>query len=69
MAESNARITSVRPKLRRRACGGWIAVCPQNAGITFAVTASTEREAVEEFGFIFRRWLDIIEQKVLDVPR
>jgi hypothetical protein len=69
MIDGSTRINNVRPELRRRACGGWIAVCPRKAGITLGVTAPTEREAVERFGFAFRRWLEIIELKVLDVPK
>jgi hypothetical protein len=69
MLDSSARIKSMRPKLRRRTCGGWIAVCPSKVGLTLGVTAPTEREAVESFGFAFRRWLEIIELEVLDVPK
>jgi hypothetical protein len=69
MVDSSTRIKDVRPKLRRRTCGGWIAVCPSKAGLTLGVTAPTEREAVEKFGFAFRRWLEIIELKALDVPK
>lgn len=63
MAENSDRITEVRPKLRRRECGGWLAVCPRGAGLSFGVTAPTEQEALAKFRFSFGRWLEILKQK------
>jgi hypothetical protein len=69
MAEHTDRIAEVRPKIRQRACGGWIAICPRAAGLSFGVTAPTESEAADRFRFEFSRWLDILDQKVLYVPK
>jgi hypothetical protein len=69
MAGDLIRIDSVRPKVRRRECGGWLAVCPYSAGLSFGVTGATEQEAKEQFRFELGRWLDILKQKTLDVPK
>lgn len=54
------RITDIRPELIRRRSGGWLAVSPRGAGLCLGVTAPTEAEAREKFGFTFSRWLEII---------
>jgi hypothetical protein len=69
MAEDSDRITDVRPKLRRRACGGWLAICPSGEGLSFGITALTEQEARDKFRFAFGRWLEILNTKTLGVPR
>ncbi len=60
MIENVVSIDHVRPQIRRRASGGWLAVCPRKSGLSFGVTASTESEAREQFSFTLARWLEII---------
>lgn len=60
MAESIEQIGAVRPQIRRRECGGWLAVCPRKLGLSFGVTAATEQEARDQFRFTLNRWLEII---------
>lgn len=63
------RIGGVSPKVRRRACGGWIAVSPRGTGLSLGVTAYTKEEALERFGFVLARWLAILDAGKLDVPK
>jgi hypothetical protein len=58
----------VRPDLVRRTCGGWLAVAPNQAKFSIAVTAATHECASEKFCFVYKRWLEILEAKSLDVP-
>jgi len=69
MKQNMGRISEVRPKLIRRKCGGWLAVCPSKAGLSLGVTAITEQEARDEFRFVLARWLEILALKTLDVPK
>ena len=73
MTPEAARLAGIRPKVIRRACGGWLAATPNNAGISIGVTAATEVEARDNFGYVLARWLEIIfdtkSTKVIDVLR
>jgi hypothetical protein len=69
MTKALDRIAEIYPKLRRRACGGWLAICPHSVGLSFGVTAPTREEAENLFRFELSRWLDILSQKTLDVPK
>jgi hypothetical protein len=55
-----ARLAEIKPQVIRRACGGWLAATPHNAGLSMGVTAPTEDEARETFGYVLARWLEII---------
>jgi hypothetical protein len=59
----------IRPDVVRRTCGGWLAVAPNGTSLAIAVTAATHDAAVEKFGFVFQRWVEILRQKELDVPK
>lgn len=51
----------VRPVLRKRHCGGWLATTPQGWPLGIGVTADTEEEAVREFEATLKRWSEIEE--------
>lgn len=69
MDGSPERIAALRPRLIRRTGGGWLAVSPRGACFSMGVTAPTEQEAIDEFRYAFCRWLEILDQKGLDVPK
>ncbi|MFN0219844.1 MAG: hypothetical protein ACKVP4_13640 [Hyphomicrobium sp.] len=59
----------IAPDLVRRTCGGWLAIAPQGARFAVAVTAATAQEAKERFVFVYKRWVQIVDAKALDVPK
>lgn len=59
----------IRPDLIRRTGGGWLAVAPKEAAVSIGVTAKTHEEANEKFCFVYKRWIEILSQKILDVPK
>lgn len=50
-----------KPKLRRRKCGGWLAVSSKEARFQIGVTADTEQEAHILFIQAYRRWGEILD--------
>ena len=60
MALNIERSSDVEPRVIRRACGGWLAVCHVETGLSMGVTAPTEAEARKKFGYVLTRWLEII---------
>jgi hypothetical protein len=58
----------IRPDLIRRTGGGWLAVAPDRALLSLGVTAATKEEASEKFCFVYQRWIEILEKKILDGP-
>jgi len=67
MSAVSERTSEVRPHLVRRRTGGWLAISPSGARFSLGVTAPTEQEAREKFGFTFYRWLEIIRDTKNDV--
>jgi hypothetical protein len=67
--EKSESLIEIRPHLVRRTRGGWLAVAPSEATFRIGVTASTEEEAKEKFCFVYSRWIEISNQKILDVPK
>ncbi len=57
MTENAVPMDQVDPQIRRCASGGWLAVFPRKLGLSFGVTATTEREVRDEFSFALARWL------------
>lgn len=55
---------AVAPVILARDCGGWLAVAPDWARFSVAVTADTEIEARARFESTFRRWVALIEDTV-----
>jgi len=56
----------IEPNLVRRACGGWLGIAPLDAPVRIAVTGATPDETIQKFGYVFRRWAELLE---LDIPR
>lgn len=52
-------IYQVKPVLRKRRCGGWLATTPRGWPLGIGVTADTEEEAVREFEATLKRWSEI----------
>lgn len=52
----------IRPQLTARACGGWLAVAPDDAPVCLClgVTGQTENEARDNFARSFDRWKEIL---------
>jgi hypothetical protein len=48
------------PELRRRACGGWLALSPSSTSLQIGVTAETKEEAAEQFQRSYARTLEIL---------
>ena len=59
----------IQPHLMRRTCGGWLAVAPSTALFRIGVTAITENEAIERFRFEYSKWVELFNDKTLDVPK
>ncbi len=53
--------SAIRPRLIERACGGWLAISPADAGLRIGVTAQTEQEARDKFMEMFVEWKRSIE--------
>jgi hypothetical protein len=60
MAPFPAQAMTAEPDLIRRSGGDWLAASPSGAYFSMGVTAPTEAEAREKFGYVFTRWLEII---------
>ena len=58
------RIDEVRPRLIRRATGGWLAVSPDWARFLIGITADTESEAIDQFRASYARWVSIADDTV-----
>jgi len=54
---------NVIPNLYRRACGGWIAVSPDTAGIKMGVIGETEGEAIARFRASYSEWLKNLDSE------
>ena len=61
--------SEIAPDLVRRTSGGWLAVAPIGSRFSIAVTAPTQEEAQERFLFTYSRWVSLVEEKGLDVPK
>lgn len=48
------------PELRRRACGGWLALSPPDTSLQIGVTGETKEEAAEQFQRSYARTLEIL---------
>lgn len=59
----------VKPRLIRRANGGWLAISPRNARFSIGVSAATEDEAGSKFRSVYNEWILLLEEKILDVPK
>ncbi len=53
----------IQPDMIRRTGGGWLAVARKGALLTIGVTAPTEDEAYQKFCSVYKRWIEILEQK------
>jgi hypothetical protein len=62
MIES-ANFPAIRPVLKPRACGGWIAASPAGSRFSVGVTAHSESEARERFQFTINRWSEIVDDE------
>ncbi len=50
------KFTHKEPELRRRLCGGWLAVSCDDANIQIGVEGATEEEARRRFADAVRAW-------------
>jgi hypothetical protein len=69
MNQAANKSVDICPDLVRRTGGGWLAIAPKGARFAIAVTASSSEEAQEKFCFEFNRWVEILDQKGLDIPK
>jgi hypothetical protein len=60
MNASDQAIRNIRPDLRKRECGGWIAVTPASAPLSIGVTASTEDDARKQFAEAAAGWAELL---------
>jgi hypothetical protein len=49
------------PRITARACGGWLAVSPEDAPIRIGVTSHSEEGAKTKFEGAYKRWLEVLE--------
>lgn len=68
MDGTTERIGDIRPNLIRRASGGWLAIAPKGLALTIGVTASSEDGAREKFRSVYNRLIEILAEKILNVP-
>lgn len=52
---------SVRPEVSERACGGFLAVSPEEAPLRIGVEGDTAEDARAKFAFALARWTEILE--------
>lgn len=52
--------TAHKPRLRRRDCGGWLAVSEPDDDLRIGVTGPTEVEARKRFGHAVEAWLRLL---------
>jgi hypothetical protein len=69
MDTDSERIAAINPDLIHRTCGGWLAVSPRGTGLSLGVTAPSKEKAREKFRYVLARWLEILTEKTLDVPK
>lgn len=69
MTNQTAQDAAGQPKLVRRASGDWLAIAPSEARLAIAITAPTSEMAEQEYRYAFKRWIEILDTRSLDVPR
>lgn len=53
---------SVKPRVVKRECGGWLAVSPQDAPMHLGETGATQEEAVRRFQLAWKRWSETLDK-------
>jgi hypothetical protein len=48
------------PNVLHRSCGDWLATTPKDSGLVIGVTAPTEEDVREKFGWTVKRWVEIL---------
>ncbi len=56
MSRRDWKIEDVRPKLIKRACGGWLAVSEEGSPIGLGVEGASEQDARTRFEEAVREW-------------
>lgn len=61
--QGSQSISQIRPVLKHRACGGWLATAPAGSIFSMGVTAPSETEARERFYSTVSQWAETLEMK------
>jgi hypothetical protein len=55
---------NIRPELKRREAGGWLAISPKWARFLIGVVGETQEDAEEKFQLEFSRWVSIVDDTI-----